>query len=159
MTTVYAEIEQMFERDGPFDPWTTTGTGCHLGCRERRGPLGEAHAVEVTLKPPFGGCLMLLVTVVTLGTYPLLRRLGERHFIARMDDYGFETRAGKRVDWTQVTRIEHVVGKVNGVQMSDEYVVRSTQGRSSLPLWRSTDRTAALDYLIQRAPQDAWVTE
>ena len=115
--------------------------------------------MEVTLKPPFGGCLMLLITVVTLGAYPLLRRMSERHFIARMDDYGFETRAGKRVNWSEVSQIEHVLGKVNGVRMSDEYVVRSPQGRSSLPVWRATTGTEALDYLIQRAPQAAWVRE
>ena len=121
--------------------------------------MGEGAPVDVILKPPFGGCLMLLITLVTLGTYPLLRRLGERHFIARMDDYGFETRAGKRVNWPEVTRIQHVVGKVSGAQMSDEYVVWSPKGRSSLPLWRAANRTEALDYLIQRAPQAAWLTE
>ncbi len=115
--------------------------------------------MDVMLKPPFGGCLMLLLAVITLGAYPLLRRMMERPFIARMDDYGFETRAGKRVEWREVTRIEHRIGEVKGAKLSDEYLVRSAQGRSSLPVWRATNGTEALDYLIQRAPQSAWVTD
>ena len=39
------------------------------------------------------------------------------------------------------------------------YVVRSPKDRSSLPLWRATNGTEVLDYLIRRAPQAAWVTD
>jgi hypothetical protein len=115
--------------------------------------------VEVTLRPPLRGCLMLLLAIITLGIYPLMRRMLERPFIARMDDEGFETRAGKRVAWSEVTQIKHVVGELNGAELSDEYVIRSSKGRSTLPVWRATNATQALDYLIQRAPQAAWVTD
>jgi hypothetical protein len=115
--------------------------------------------MEVTLRPPFGGCLMLLLGVLTLGAYPLIRRLGERHFIARMDDQGFETRGGTRVGWGDITHVEHVVGEMYGARLSDEYVVRSPQGRSSLAVWRATDGIAALDYLVARVPQEAWVAD
>jgi hypothetical protein len=115
--------------------------------------------VEVTLRPPLRGCLMVLLAVITLGAYPLMRRVLERPFIARMDDEGFETRAGKRVAWSEVTQIKHVVGEVSGAKLSDEYVVRSSKGRSTLPVWRATNGMEALDYLIQRAPQEAWVAE
>jgi hypothetical protein len=115
--------------------------------------------MEVGLRPPFGGCLMVGLAVVTLGVYPLLRRMTERRFIARMDDGGFETRGGQRVSWSEVTHIRHVVGELNRSTLSDEYVVSSPAGRSSLPVWRATNATAALDYLIQRAPQEAWIPE
>jgi hypothetical protein len=115
--------------------------------------------VEVLLRPPLGGCLMVLVSVVTLGVYPLLRPLLERHFIARMDDEGFETRSGKRVSWSEVERIKHVIGEMKGAKLSDEYAVWSPQGRSSLPVWRAQDPKGALDYLIQRAPQHAWLKD
>jgi hypothetical protein len=97
------------------------------------------------------------VTVITFGTYPLMRRYMERHFIARMDDDGFETRSGKRVRWAEVSRIEHVVGESKGARLSDECLVWSPQGRSSLPMWRATDGRQALEYFVQRAPQEAWV--
>ena len=115
--------------------------------------------MEVTLRPPMRGRAMVLVDVITLGTYPLTRRLLERHFIARMDDAGFETRGGKHVAWSEVSRIKHVVGEPHGANPSDEYVVWSTKARSSLPVWRAANGTEALDYLIQRAPQDAWVAD
>jgi hypothetical protein len=115
--------------------------------------------MDVMLKPPFGGCLMVFVIVITLGTYPLLRRFGERHFIARMDDEGVETRGGKRVAWTDVTHVQRVVGKVQGVQMSDEYVVKSTRGRLSLPLWRTTNGAEALDYFVRRVPAGVWAQQ
>jgi hypothetical protein len=115
--------------------------------------------MEVGLRPPFGGCLMVGLAVMTLGLYPLLRRWMERRFIARMDDQGFETRGGERVSWGEVTRIEHRIGEVSGAKLSDEYLVSHPKGRSSLALWRAPDANAALDYMIQRAPQEAWVKE
>jgi hypothetical protein len=51
------------------------------------------------------GCVLALVTVLTLGLYPLLRKMGEGHFIKRMDETGFETRAGQRFAWSDVRRV------------------------------------------------------
>jgi hypothetical protein len=115
--------------------------------------------MEVTLRPPLGGCMMVFVSVITLGTYPLLRPLMERHFIARMDDAGVETRAGKRFAWSDIEKIKHVIGEVKGAKLSDEYVVWTSNGRCTLPVWRATHPKEALDYLIQRAPQHAWVAD
>jgi hypothetical protein len=115
--------------------------------------------MEVTLRPPLGGCMMVFASVMSLGIYPLLRPLMERHFIARMDDEGFETRAGKRYAWADVERIKHVIQEVKGSKVSDEYLVWTSKDRTTLPVWRATQPTEALDYLIQRAPQAAWVKE
>ena len=115
--------------------------------------------MEVTIRPPLGGCMMVFAAVMSLGLYPLLRPRMERHFIARMDDTGFETRAGKRFAWQDVELIRHVVNEVKGARVSDEYLVWTSKGRSSLPVWRATHPNEALDYLIQRAPQAAWVKE
>jgi hypothetical protein len=106
-----------------------------------------------------GGCMMAFVSVITLGTYPLLRPLMERHFIASMDDAGFETRAGKRFAWADVEQIKHLVGEVKGARVSDEYGVWTSKGRSTLPVWRATQPKEVLDYLIQHAPQSAWVKD
>ena len=58
--------------------------------------------MDIDLRPPMNGCLLALVTVMTLGLYPLLRKMGEGHFIRRMDEAGFETRGGKRFAWSEV---------------------------------------------------------
>ena len=108
--------------------------------------------MEVKLRPPFHGCLIALVTLATLGMYPLLRRMGERHFIRRMDDAGVETRSGKRIAWSELTGVTHVVGKVEGVRFSDEYVLNSEKGKVSLPLWRVENANEALEFMLRHLP-------
>ncbi len=108
--------------------------------------------MDVILRPPFHGCLIALISVVTWGVYPLVRRLAERHFIRRMDEAGFETRSGRRVAWGEVTGIRRVVATMKGVQLSDEYVLRTRKGKASLPLWRIENAAAARDYLLRRLP-------
>jgi hypothetical protein len=109
--------------------------------------------MEIDLKPPMHGCLLALVTVLTLGLYPLLRKMGEGHFIKRMDESGFETRAGKRFAWSEVRRIQRHVGKVRGVSLSDELILFTDRGRASLPTWRAGNPEAAAQYLLSRAPE------
>ena len=109
--------------------------------------------MEIDLRPPMNGCLLALVTVLTLGLYPLLRRMGEGHFIRRMDETGFETRAGKRFAWNDVRRVQRTLGKVQGVALSDELVLFTDQGRASLPTWRAGNAEGAVDYLLRHAPR------
>src|SRR5688572_18403992 len=99
--------------------------------------------MEVDLQPPMNGCLIALVTVLTLGLYPLLRRMSEKHFIHRMDEAGFETRGGIQIAWDEVQRVERTVGKVQGVALSDELVLHTARGRASLPSWRAANAAAA----------------
>ncbi|MBX6374666.1 MAG: hypothetical protein IRZ13_10590 [Acetobacteraceae bacterium] len=108
--------------------------------------------MDVQLRPPMHGCLIAIISLMTLGVYPLLRRFLERHFIRRMDDTGIETRGGKRIPWSEFTRIQRVVAKVQGVQMSDEYLLHSPRGRVSLPLWRTGNAKEAADYLQRHLP-------
>ena len=109
--------------------------------------------MEVKLVPARSGCLIAILTVVTWGLYPLLRRLGERHFIRHMDDEGVETRSGKRIGWGEFTSCRRVALKTGaGVRMSDECLLRSPKGTVSLPLWRAEDPAGALSYLTERVP-------
>lgn len=111
--------------------------------------------MDVQLRAPLGGCVMALVTVMTLGLYPLLRRLGERHFIRRMDDTGVVTRGGKRVAWDAFTGIRQVTTTMTGDgSLSNEYVLKSKQGTVSLPLWRAANAQEAGDYLLRRLPAE-----
>jgi hypothetical protein len=95
---------------------------------------------------------MVLVTVITWGMYPLLRRFGERHFIRRMDDEGVETRSGKRIAWGELTAIKRVSATMGGAQFSDEYLLTSRKGKVSLPLWRVENANEACDFMFQRLP-------
>jgi hypothetical protein len=109
--------------------------------------------MEIELQPPMHGCLLALVTVLTFGLYPLLRKMGERHFIRQMDEAGFETRGGRRIAWSQVRRVQRTVGKLRGVALSDELILFTDQGRASLPSWRAANAEAAQDYLLRRVPR------
>ena len=115
--------------------------------------------MEIDLKPPMGGCMMVFIAVATLGAYPLIRRLVERRYIHRMDDQGFVTRAGKRVQWDEITRITHIEREMDGKIMSGEYDVRSPQGRTCLPLSRIGNLREVHDFFIARVPQGAWVKD
>jgi len=108
--------------------------------------------MEVTLRAPLPGCLIALVSVMTLGLYPILRRTAERRFIRRMDDAGIETRGGARIAWRDIDGVRHVIGKVEGVTRSDEYLIHAGKRTISLPLWRIENAAAARDFLVSRLP-------
>lgn len=120
-------------------------------------PTGRANEkggedMEVELKPGVPGCVFLPLAVISLGLVPLAMRLGERHFIARMDDDGFVTRGGTRIAWREVTGVQRVVGKVKGVALSDEFQLRTARGKASLPVWRARNGEEAMNYLLARLP-------
>ena len=111
--------------------------------------------MEVRLKPGVPGCVTVPLAVMTLGLVPLLMRQGERHFISRMDEEGFETRGGTRVLWSEVTRIQRVLGTMKGVKLSDEVQLHSRHGKASLPTWRAENGEEALAFLLARIPAAA----
>jgi hypothetical protein len=101
---------------------------------------------------------MAFVAVATVGVYPLIRMRVERRYVHEMDDAGFVTRAGTRVAWSAITRVRHISREMDGRVMSEEYEIRSPQGRSCLPISRIGNVREVLDYFIQRVPPEAWVT-
>lgn len=108
--------------------------------------------VEVQLRPAVAGCVRYPVGCVTIGIYPLVTLLVERNFIRRMDEDGVETRGGKRIAWHEFTSVRHVIGKMKGGTLSDEYLLESPKGRASLPLWRAANASEALDYALAHVP-------
>lgn len=108
--------------------------------------------VEVRLRPGVPGCITVPLAIMTLGLVPMLMRKGERHFLARMDEEGFETRGGTRIAWSEVERVQRTVGKVQGMKMSDELVLYTRKGRASLPTWRTENADEVLAYFQAHAP-------
>jgi len=108
--------------------------------------------VEVRLRPGVPGCITISLAIMSLGLVPLLMRKGERHFIAQMDEEGFETRGGTRIAWSEVERVQRTVGKVQGMKMSDELVLYTGKGRVSLPTWRTENADEALTFFQAHAP-------
>ena len=110
--------------------------------------------VEVRLRPGVPGCITISLAIMSLGLVPLLMRKGERHFIAQMDEEGFETRGGTRIAWSEVERVQRTVGKVQGMKISDELVLYTGKGRVSLPIWRTENVDEALAYFKAHAPRE-----
>ncbi len=109
--------------------------------------------VEVRLRPGVPGCVTLPLAVLTLGLLPVLMRMGEKHFIARVDEGGFTSRGGTRVQWSELQRVERVVGKVQGMQMSDEFLFYTAKGRFSLPLWRMENAGEVKAFIDAHTPR------
>lgn len=106
--------------------------------------------MEVRLRPGVPGCITMALTAMTLGLLPILMRMGERHFVARMDNAGFESRAGARVAWADVQRVQRMVGRVQGLKMSDEFLLFTSQGRFSLPFWRIENAEEVMAFAATR---------
>jgi hypothetical protein len=98
------------------------------------------------------GCLFAFFALMTLGTVPLLLRMGEWHFIRRMDDAGLETRGGRRIAWSDVTGIRRVIGTMNGAQIANEIIVRASRRKASLMLSRCINGAEAEAYLLGHVP-------
>lgn len=109
--------------------------------------------IEVRLRPGVPGCISVPLTILTLGLLPVLVRMGERHFIARVDGEGFESRGGVRVAWSEIQRVERAVGKVQGMKMSDEYLFYTARGRFSLPVWRAQYAQEVMAFIDAHAPR------
>ena len=113
--------------------------------------------VDVQLRPGVSGCITVPLGCMTLGLFPLLRKMGERHFIRRMDEDGVETRGGTRIRWDEFRHVQRVasrMGSGSGGSLSDEYLLDSPRGRVSLPLWRTVNGEEARDYLFAHLPNE-----
>ncbi len=130
----------------------------------------EDDRIEVQLRPGVPGCVTIPLAFLSLGLIPFLMRWGERHFARRMDQHGVETRAGKRIAWSEFTRIRRAQGVVRPGRrvlrvvvsddlysprshaMSDEYWLESPKGRVSVPFWRATNGDAVREFTLAHLP-------
>jgi hypothetical protein len=108
--------------------------------------------MEVRLRRQPAGCIYWPLTIMTLGVFPLLVSLGERHFIRTMDGAGVVTRGGRTIAWNEFTSIVQWQGKMKGSVLSDEYILKSSRGKASLPTWRAENAAEAKAFLLQHLP-------
>lgn len=112
--------------------------------------------MEVRLRREPSGCIYWPLTIMTLGLFALLKSMGERHFIQRMDETGVVTRGGTHINWNEFNTIERWQSKMSRSAstgpLSDEYLLKSSRGKVSLPLWRAENAKEASAYLFQHLP-------
>lgn len=112
--------------------------------------------MEVRLRRVPSGCIYWPLTLMTFGMFALLKSFGERHFIQEMDETGVLTRGGTRIGWIEFTSVERWQSKMtrspSAGPLSDEYLLKSSRGKVSLPLWRIENAKEATEYLFQHLP-------
>jgi hypothetical protein len=89
---------------------------------------------------------------MTFGVFSLLVSMGERHFIRSMSPQGVITRGGKHIAWNEFTGVTHTRGTMEGVVLSNEYILKSPRGKVSLPTWRTENAQEARDYMLKYLP-------
>ena len=108
--------------------------------------------MEVRLRRQPVGYVYWPSSLITFGLFALLISLGERHFAVRMETVGVLTRGGTRIAWNEITGLNRTKGILNGGVLSDEYPLKSSKGKVSLPMWRVENAREATDYLVAHLP-------
>jgi hypothetical protein len=108
--------------------------------------------MEVKLRPVPWDWVRVLVAISTLGLFPLFRRFGRRRMIWRMEDRGFQTRSGKLIAWTAVTRVRRVKSDLGEVSLFDEFRLSTRYGRAYLSLRRAQEPDRVCKYLLSHLP-------
>lgn len=111
--------------------------------------------MEVPLRRTASGCLWWPAVIVSFGLVALITRLAERTYVRRMDDTGFVTRGGKIVPWAEVTGVRREQTLLNGRLANDSLRLSSARGDALLPLFRTDNPAAVLDYALRHLPASA----
>lgn len=62
--------------------------------------------MDVKLRRALPGCLGIPLSIMTLGIFPLMLGNIERNYFSdTVDDEGLVTRGGKRILWTEFTKV------------------------------------------------------
>jgi hypothetical protein len=108
--------------------------------------------MEVKLRRVPWDWVRVLVAIATLGLFPLMRRFGRRRMIWRMEDRGFQTRSGKLIAWTAVTRVRRVRATLGEISLLDEFRLSTRYGRAFISLRRAAEPDAVCKYLLLHLP-------
>lgn len=106
---------------------------------------------------PFG-CLMIggvIVTgVMTLGIIPLAIFGAMRAWPQVMDERGVTTRGGRRVDWSDVNKVAHLVTRTL-LTSTEAWTFHSLKGNFVIVPSKLVDGERVLEYALAHAPARA----
>jgi hypothetical protein len=109
--------------------------------------------MEVKLRPALPGCLGIPLGIMTLGIVPLMIANNDRNlFPASVDDQAVVTRAGKRILWTEFTKVRKVVIKNGMSRYTLEYHFDSPKGRVAFHMRRIENIEQVLAFVWTRIP-------
>ena len=111
--------------------------------------------MEIKVKP-VSGCLNIILTVFTLGVYPLAAWLTARNWPRSVNEQGLVTRGGKKVAWKDVTKITKVVTNINrGAARTEHFELLHAGGKVIVPEYRLENGAQVMEYIWQRLPDQA----
>jgi hypothetical protein len=95
--------------------------------------------------------LMLALGVLSAGVAPLAIWLAERRWPRVIDADGITTRAGVRVRWHEITRVEHVVTIVNRTR-TERWDIHAPGVTVAVVVYRLRAGPHVLDAIMRRVP-------
>jgi hypothetical protein len=109
--------------------------------------------MEIKVKP-ISGCLNVILTVFTLGVYPLAAWLNMRNWPKRVDEQGLVTRGGKRIAWSEFTKFTKVITDINrGAAKTEHFELRHAGGKVVVAEYRLENGAQILDHLWNHLPE------
>jgi hypothetical protein len=112
--------------------------------------------MEIKIKP-LGGCVSIILAILTLGIAPLAIWISERGWPKLVDEQGLVTRGGKRIAWAEFTRASRVLTQVTRGSSStvEYYELFSPRGKVVVVAYRLENGQQVFDYIWQHLPEQA----
>jgi hypothetical protein len=103
-----------------------------------------------------GGCFNIILSVLTLGVYPLAAWINARSWPKSVDEAGLVSRGGRRIAWNEFTGIKKVITQIGrGGGTTEHYELKYPKGKIVVAAYRLVDGDRLLDYIWQRLPDQA----
>ncbi len=110
--------------------------------------------MEVRIIQP-SGCLMWGLGILTLGIAPLFIKQQQRSWPAYLDDEGVTTRGGKRIAWSEFTRVVRVVTRLTSGTTIERYELHSPHGKVLVPTERLVNGQEVVRFILEHLPASA----
>jgi hypothetical protein len=109
--------------------------------------------MEVKLRPALPGCLGIGLGMMSLGLIPWMIRNNDRNFFpASVDDEAVVTRTGKRILWSEFTKVRKVVIDRGMSKYTLEYHFDSPKGRVAFHRGRIANIEEVLQFVWAQIP-------
>lgn len=103
---------------------------------------------------PLNGCINVMLSVLTLGVFPLGYYIQTRSWPKSVDEQGLMTRGGKRIAWNEFTKMTRVLTRVTRGSSStvERFELLSPKGKVVIVVYRLVDGQAVFDFITQHLP-------
>jgi hypothetical protein len=109
--------------------------------------------MDIELYPRPVGCLIIFLGLISFWIIPLMIRSRESVFPKQLSEEGIVTRAGKKVAWSELKKVQHLRYRLNtGGAVMEEYNFKTPKGRICFFSNRIKNFDAVMDYVWVKVP-------